>query len=61
MLPISKTSEAISEFPSVRSKQARTISIKQYLEIISSERYRLRVEKYRQSVPADFLIRRNRV
>lgn len=48
MLPISKTSEAISEFPSVRSKQARTISIKQYLEIISSERYRLRVEKYRQ-------------
>ena len=48
MLPISKTSEAISEFQSVRSKQARTISIKQYLEIISSERYRLRVEKYRQ-------------
>lgn len=48
MLPTSETSENISEFPSVRSKKARTISIKLYFEIISSERYRLRVEEHRR-------------
>lgn len=48
MLTISLTSESISEFPSVHSKKAHTISFEKYMEAICSDLYRSRVEEYRR-------------